>query len=257
MPEEDSPMEVHPPHHAVHTVREFMVHMLAIMLGLLLAIGLEQTVEELHRLHERHQLEEDMRAEAASNFKILSTHLDVNIPELVQYRADVAAVRTAVPRGGYVDIKLPPLQMELVRKVMFAPEHNVWPVALSSGASSLLPEPLAQMYSHVDFNATEDTKEVDRIREAAALLTRFSLATGYALEPNESLHLTLTQRDQLLDALSTYAQQLYQLLRRDNLYMNDCQGILNGLDTIQSMEDWSTKQPLRISQYRDPFGSAR
>jgi hypothetical protein len=133
---------------------------------------------------------------------------------------------------------------------MFAPEHNVWPVALSSGASSLLPEPLAQMYAHVDFNATEDTKEVDRIREASALLTRFSLATGYTLEPNESMHLTLAQRDQLLDALSTYAQQLFQLLRRDNLYMNDCQGILNGFDTIQSMEDWGAKQPMRINQYR-------
>jgi hypothetical protein len=227
------------------------------MLGLLLAIGLEQSVEALHRLHLRHQLEADMRAEAARNLEILSTHLDVNIPELVQYRADVVAVRTAVSQGGYVDIKLPPRQMEQARKVMFAPEHNVWPVALSSGASSLLPEPLAQMYSHVDFNATEDTKEVDRIREASALLTRFSLATGYALEPNESLHLTLAQRDQLLDALSVEAQQLYQLLRRDNLYMNDCQGIMNGLDTIQSLEDWGAKQALRINQYRDPFASSR
>jgi hypothetical protein len=243
-------MEVHPPEHAIHSVREFLIHMLAIVLGLLIAIGLEQSVEGLNHLHERHQLEADMRAEAAANAGILSTHLDVNIPELVQYRADIVAVRTAVPHAGYADIKLPPLQMQEVDRTMLAPEHNVWPVALSSGATALLPEPTAQLYAHLEFNATEDVKEVDRMREASALLTRFSLATGYSLQPNRSLHLSLAQRDQLLVVLSTEAQQLFQLLRRDNLYLSDCNGVLKGFETVQSMEDWQKTQPLRINSYR-------
>ena len=243
-------MEVHPPGHPIHTVREFLIHMLAIVLGLLIAIGLEQSVEGLHRLHERHQLEADMRAEAATNAGILSTHLDVNIPELVQYRADLVAVRVAVPHAGYVDVALPPRQIQQANRTMLAPEHNVWPVALASGASALLPEPMAQLYAHLDFNATEDVKEVDRMREATALLTRFTLVTGYSLRPNESLHLSLAQRDQLLVALSTEAQQLFQLLRRDDLYLNDCNGLLKGFETKQSLEAWETTQPLRINSYR-------
>jgi hypothetical protein len=243
-------MEVHPPEHAVHTVREFLIHMLAIMLGLLIAIGLEQSVEGLHRLHERHELEENMRAEAERNVEILTTHLDVNIPELVQYRADLVAVRAAVARDGFVDITLPPRQMKRGDGVMFAPERDVWPVSLASGTSALLPEPMAQMYSHVDFNATEDVKEVDRIREATALLTRFSLATGYELRPNEQLRLSLAQRDQLLVALSTEVQQLFQLLRRDNLFLLDCQGVLKGIDNVRSLEQWTVDQPKRLDAYR-------
>jgi hypothetical protein len=88
------------------------------------------------------------------------------------------------------------------------------------------------------------------MREATALVTRFSLATGYNLQPNGSLHLSLAQRDQLLVALSTEAQQLFQLLRRDDLYLNDCNGLLKGFETKQSLEHWETTQPLRINNYR-------
>jgi hypothetical protein len=243
-------MEVHPPEDAVHTVREFLIHMLAIVLGLLIAIGLEQSVEGLHRLHERHELEENMRAEAERNVEILTTHLDVSIPELVQYRAHLAAVRAAVARDGFVDITLPPRQMKKVDAVMDAPERDVWPVSLASSTSGLLPEPMAQMYSHVDYNATEDEKEVDRMREASALLTRFSLATGYEVRPNEALHPSLAEREQLVVALSTEVQQLFQLLHRDNLFLLDCQGVLKGFDNVRSLEQWVTDQPKRLDAYR-------
>jgi hypothetical protein len=207
-------------------------------------------VEGLHRLHERHELEENMRAEAERNVEILTMHLDVNIPELVQYRADLVAVRSAIARDGFVDITLPPRQMNRVGTPMSAPERDVWPVSLASGTSALLPEPMAQMYSHVDFEATEDVKEVDRMREASALLTRFSLATGYELRPNEQLHLSLAERDQLVVALSTEVQQLFQLLRRDNLFLLDCEGVLKGFDNVRSLEQWSVDQPKRFDLYR-------
>lgn len=41
-------MEVHPPHSPIHSVKEFMVHLLAITIGLLIALGLEASVEWLH-----------------------------------------------------------------------------------------------------------------------------------------------------------------------------------------------------------------
>lgn len=37
-------MEVHPPHKPIHSVKEFMVHLLAITIGLLIALGLEASV---------------------------------------------------------------------------------------------------------------------------------------------------------------------------------------------------------------------
>src|SRR5580658_7079750 len=64
---EESPMiDVHVPH-ATHTWRDFWIHLGTIAAGLLIAISLEQSVEALHRLHQRHQLEEDLQVEARRN----------------------------------------------------------------------------------------------------------------------------------------------------------------------------------------------
>jgi hypothetical protein len=51
-------IEVHPPHEDVHTWRQFFIHIAAITIGLLIAIGLEQTVVYFHH---RHQLQEARR----------------------------------------------------------------------------------------------------------------------------------------------------------------------------------------------------
>lgn len=57
-------MEVHPPEHGIHSWREFFVHMGTIVLGLLIAIALEQSVEALHRRHERADLREALHGES-------------------------------------------------------------------------------------------------------------------------------------------------------------------------------------------------
>ena len=49
-------LDIHPPHHAASTWRDFLIHIATIVIGLLIAIGLEQAVEAIHRRHERHQL---------------------------------------------------------------------------------------------------------------------------------------------------------------------------------------------------------
>jgi hypothetical protein len=244
-------MEVHPPHHAIGSWREFFVHMATIVLGLLIALGLEQVAEGLHNRHLRHELQENMRAEAERNVKILTTHLDVNLPELVWYRSTLKVVTAAVPKGGFVDVTLPPPPEDVSNAMMVAPERNVWPVALTSGAMALLPETTAQMYSRVDFQAAEDEKEVDRMRAASALLERFSLASGYKVRPGTVMHLSLAQRDELVAALAVEAQQLFALLRRDDIYMIQCQGVLAGFDTVEELMDWGAKQPMRVNAYRE------
>src|ERR1017187_3322719 len=65
--EETPVIDVHAPHGGVHTWKDFWIHLGTITLGLLIAISLEQSVEWMHHRHERHQLEEDLHSEAASN----------------------------------------------------------------------------------------------------------------------------------------------------------------------------------------------
>lgn len=69
--EELTPMlDVHPAHHAASTWREFFIHIATIVLGLLIAVGLEQGVESLHRRHQLHQAEEALQEEGVINRSI-------------------------------------------------------------------------------------------------------------------------------------------------------------------------------------------
>src|SRR5215472_6972501 len=69
-------MEVHPPDHPIFTWKQFLIHMTTVCLGLLIALGLEQGVEALHRHHQRDQLEADLRGEGIQNLRIAIANLD-------------------------------------------------------------------------------------------------------------------------------------------------------------------------------------
>lgn len=233
--------EVAHPHHAIHTWRDFFIHMGTVCLGLLLALGIDQAAEALHHRHEQHRLQEDLRAEAERNVSILKKHLDVNIPQMLDFRSTLIAVRTAPVRNGFVDVTLPRVNNSGGHGLT-APERNVWPVAKSSGTIALLSEAEAQAYARVDFEAEEDEKMVDQIRTASSGLSEFELASGAVLQPGRSLHLTPAQRDQLVAVLARQADTLHSLLSRDNLYMIDCQGIVSGIRDVDTLNRYRSSQ---------------
>lgn len=65
--EERPVIDVHAPHGGLNTWRDFWIHLGTIALGLLIALGLEQGVEWMHHLHQRHQLEASLLAECKVN----------------------------------------------------------------------------------------------------------------------------------------------------------------------------------------------
>ena len=62
-------LDVHPAHHAASTWRDFFIHIATIVIGLLIAIGLEQTVERIHHSHERSELRETLHRESGQILK--------------------------------------------------------------------------------------------------------------------------------------------------------------------------------------------
>ena len=57
-------LDVHAPHEAAHSWTDFFIHIATIVLGLLIAIGLEQTVEAIHHRRVRMELRESLLADA-------------------------------------------------------------------------------------------------------------------------------------------------------------------------------------------------
>jgi hypothetical protein len=57
-------LDVHLPHHTPNTWRDFFIHIATITVGLLIALGLEQTVEFFHHRHEGAELRENLHRES-------------------------------------------------------------------------------------------------------------------------------------------------------------------------------------------------
>src|ERR1700728_554717 len=101
----ESFMDVDPPESGIHSWRDFFVHMGTIVLGLLIAIGLEQSVEKLHHLDERHQLEADLRDEGTRDQWVVEEDLKAYAKDrvwLLALRQDVDTMRASAGK-----IKLP------------------------------------------------------------------------------------------------------------------------------------------------------
>lgn len=60
-------IDVHAPEHGIHGVRDFFLHLFTITVGLLIALGLEAGVEEVHHRHQREQAETMIRQEIKDN----------------------------------------------------------------------------------------------------------------------------------------------------------------------------------------------
>ena len=60
-------MEVHPPHGSVHSIKDFMVHILAITIGLLMAQGLESTAEWWHHQSQVREARQNIAHEIRDN----------------------------------------------------------------------------------------------------------------------------------------------------------------------------------------------
>jgi len=60
-------LDVHPPHESVHTWKSFLIHIATIVIGLLIAIGLEQIVEGIHHRHLAHEALKRLLDEVKTN----------------------------------------------------------------------------------------------------------------------------------------------------------------------------------------------
>jgi hypothetical protein len=64
-------LDVHAPGHSMHTRMDFFLHLFTITIGLLIALGLENTVEWVHHVHQRREADANIVSELRDNEKDL------------------------------------------------------------------------------------------------------------------------------------------------------------------------------------------
>lgn len=172
-------LDVHPPHHAAHTWRDFLIHIATIVVGLLIAIGLEQSVEALHHHHQRHQLEADLRAEGIRNLHIAITTLDY-CDWMARWQSEQARELDHAAAQGRtpVYIQSPPKHTLPFSR----PSDAVWTVAQTSNMLGLLPRSEAERYAHDYYDAHVATGQLEHINEL--LYERAEVLDAAAVDPN-------------------------------------------------------------------------
>jgi hypothetical protein len=126
-------LDVHPPHASVHTWKDFLTHMTTIVLGLLIAIGLEQSVEWMHHREQRHQLLEQLDAEHKQTLKDAKDTLHAEDDNLNWIAKRIMALQAVAWQNQRYDAPAPPH----LPPYNF-PDAPVWRAAKSSGLTSLL-----------------------------------------------------------------------------------------------------------------------
>lgn len=143
----DDPMlDVHPPHHAIESWKQYLLHMSTIVLGLLIAIGLEQTVEAVHRADERSDLREALRHDNEKALEDAEKCEMAEIPSLTWLTARAELLQRAIAAG-----KPPVGNISMAPRVSSdIPSDPAWNAAKASGLLPLLSREEVQVFSFTD-----------------------------------------------------------------------------------------------------------
>lgn len=153
-------MEVHPPEHGIHSWKDFFIHMGTIVLGLLIAVGLEQSVEAFHRSHQRHELRERLQEEVEGNLEAV----DLDFQYTDAYQSWLASLMQSADAARASKGKLHPTfqpppthypQHPEVPLFPMIPASSVWNAAKQNTTTSLLPPKEQESYTFLYWDQSQ------------------------------------------------------------------------------------------------------
>ena len=196
-------LDVHPPHHAVSSWRDFFIHIATICIGLLIAVGLEQSIEALHHHHQREYLEEQMHAESVQNLELVRAQILFTARRIEYLKACIQALQSATPSNGQLLVTLPVDNVSLPSSsqgLLISPSQGTWAVAKAAGTVVLLPAEIAKVYTRLDLSADFEQRAEIETGRTAAVLASARLQDHAASDDGVPNRLTQAQVDDLLHA---------------------------------------------------------
>ena len=190
-------LDVHPPHEAAHTWKDFFIHIATIVIGLIIAVGLEQTVEFFHHRHQAHQLEESLNREIENNLATLRK--DTALMQTIHRTEEQNKASFELARASHGKIPLSYVDFDPTPE-WHPPANAVWASAHDNGTLSLLPPARASYLSTIDFSNNTTIDVSHQVFDA-----RFRLLAIVHLHPSLA-GLSTAEQDALLMAISTYEE---------------------------------------------------
>jgi hypothetical protein len=138
-------LDVHPPHHRLEGVKDFVIHLLTITVGLLIAVGIEGCVER----HHQHDLAIEAR-------ETLHKEIEQNAKKMADDVTDLTAEQAKVKDGIAVVTRLAEHPKDKNQHGTVAANYSLkewdstaWTTAQTTGALAFMPYDEANKYSRI------------------------------------------------------------------------------------------------------------
>ncbi len=225
-------LDVHPPHHAATTWRDFFIHIATIVVGLCIAVGLEQTVEFFHHRHQRHQLEENLRDEAQRNIGRIQANQKSFAAYMAWFQDVLKAGREATPSAGFVTFVIP---ARANPPSALRPLDNVWPAAKASGMVDVLPREEIETFGRVNSYAEQAETAVEARTAGRTAENAVLNRLGLALAPGATLSMAPEERDELMRAVALHMEGYRQLAIADAIWEGSSDAVLHRVRSPDEM----------------------
>jgi hypothetical protein len=138
-------LDVHAPHESIHTWKSFFIHIAAICVGLLLAVGLEQSVEALHRQYERGHLQESLQHESEQILRD-TMRVEVAMNSEIHWLLKADVLLNGAASGNHIVAPFPPIPTD----DFDVPDNPVFKSAKASNRLALLSREEAEAYGEMN-----------------------------------------------------------------------------------------------------------
>jgi hypothetical protein len=136
-------LDVHPPHEKVHSWTQFFIHIAAITIGLLIAIGLGQTVEYFHHRHQLWEARRELSVEAEGNRGQLTKNLQAVRTMTAELDANMALLRATQTPPAKIGSKL------VYNWIGAWPLDGTWQAVKQNGSLGLMPHEELHYYTYL------------------------------------------------------------------------------------------------------------
>jgi hypothetical protein len=183
-------IDVHEPHHTIHSWRDFFVHIATIVVGLIIAVGLEQAVEHIHEHHELSETRAALVHEQLANEKLWAADEDDWRRTFAELKNNLVVLEYIKQHPGTSQNALPgDLSWN---QYPFTWKHAVWDAARQKGVVQRMS--LNEANGYVDYYAIMSGMSEQQSQAWAAINEAHSFDM---LDPDPS-HLSAQQVDQVI-----------------------------------------------------------
>ena len=227
-------IDIHPPQRATITRREFFIHLFIVVLGILVAIGLEQAVEYIHRRHQLHELREGAVTDARIYLHDVDENRAANTRQIEDLTARIQQVRDAIsqhrplPPPAY----RPALAIDTIRLGNLS-------AARASGLINLLSEDEIASAGDAEVGVVKAEALKTRAQESATKRSAFEqrFQPEFPSGPYDFSHITPAQLDEYLGLLLDERVRRTETLAYLDIMHRGSVAYLNGQRTLEKLRE--------------------